>query len=179
MEIVDKNFKNKFFAAFQYTVKILSYYLHVSFLDIRKKSFIEFESDDFIIFWKEILLYPKNDLLEALCVGICEWMFTLEKEFWDNLQELHKIIEDMRNWLVKIHVHLEKRLKEISKKEMKELHKLSGNNVSSRFHEHLDICTFLMIFLFIVIIFVQTLSLEPYSHNISCTSNLYEVSQQN
>ena len=131
MEIVDKNFKNKFFAAFQYTVKILSHYLHVSFLDIRKKSFIEFESDDFIIFWKEILLYPKNDLLEALCVGICEWMFS------------------------------------------------TRNNVSTRFHEHLDICTFLMIFLFIVIIFVQTLSLEPYSHNISCTSNLYEVSQQN
>ena len=78
-----------------------------------------------------------------------------------------------------MHVHLEKRLKEIRKKKIKELHKLSGNNVSTRFHEHLDIFTFLMIFLFIVIIFVQTLSLEPYSHNISCTSNLSEVSQQN
>ena len=65
MEIVDKNFKNGFVAGFQYTVKILSHYLHVSFLGIRKKPFIEF--DDYIIFWKETLLNPKNDLLEALC----------------------------------------------------------------------------------------------------------------
>ena len=68
MEIVDKNFKNGFVTAFQYTVKILSHFIHVSFLGIRKKPFIEFESEDFIIFWKETLLSPKNDLLEVLCV---------------------------------------------------------------------------------------------------------------
>ena len=54
--------------------------------------------------------------------------------------------EDVRNWLVKLHVHLEKRLKKISKKDEK-LHKLSANsiikdNVSTRFQEHLDIFTF-------------------------------------
>ena len=58
-------------------------------LNIRKMSFIEFESDDLIIFWKETLSSAENDLLEALCVGICERMFTLEKTFWDELQELH------------------------------------------------------------------------------------------
>ena len=33
MKIVDKNSQNGFVAAFQYTVKIMSYYLHVPFLE--------------------------------------------------------------------------------------------------------------------------------------------------
>ena len=131
------------------------YYLHVSLLEtcksyslcptglnIRKKPFIEFEYDDLIIFWKETLLSAENDLLEALCVGICERMFTLEKKFWDELRELHKnnTEEDMRNWLIKLHVHLEKWLKKLSKKKIKKLYKLSRNsvikdNVSMRFQE--------------------------------------------
>ena len=90
----------------------MSYYLHVSFLEIckkhgfcptglniQKRQFIEFESDDLIIFWKETLLSAENNLLEALCVGICDRIFTLKKKFWDELQELHKnnTEEDMRN----------------------------------------------------------------------------------
>ena len=103
METVDKNFKNGFVGVFQYAVTVMSYYLHVSFsetcksyglcpigLDIRKKRFIEFESGDLIILWKETLLSAENDLLRARCVGICEWTFTLEKKFWDELQELHE-----------------------------------------------------------------------------------------
>ena len=140
---------------FNFAVKVMSYYLHVSFwetyksygfcptcLNIRKKPFIEFESDDLTIFWKVTLLSAENDLLEVLCVGICERMFTLEKKFWDELQEFLKnnTEEDMRNWSIKLHVHLEKRLKKISKKKTKKLHKLSGNSVSvsTRFQEHLD-----------------------------------------
>ena len=61
IKILDKDFKNGFVSAFQYAVKAVSYYLHiimVSFLEtcksyelcptglsIRKKPFIEFESD--------------------------------------------------------------------------------------------------------------------------------------
>ena len=50
----------------------------------------------------------------------------------------------MRIWLIRSHVHLEKRLKKISKNKMKKLHKLTGNsvvkdNVSMRFQERLDI----------------------------------------
>ena len=139
MEIVYKDFKNEFVAAFQYSVKVVSYYLHMSFvetcksyglcpasLNIRKKPFIEFESDNLITFWKETLLSAENDLLQALCVGICERMFTLEKKSWEELQELHKnnTEEDISNWLIKLHVHLEKRLKKISEKKIKKLHKL-------------------------------------------------------
>ena len=162
MEIVDKDFKNGFVTTFQYVVKVMPYYLHVSFLEtcksyglcpadlnIRKMPFIEFESDNLIIFWKETLLSAKNDLLEALCVRICERIFTLEKKFWDELRELHKnnIEEDMSNWLIKLHVHLERRLKKISKKKIKKLHKISRNsvikdNVSTHFQEHLNIYTF-------------------------------------
>ena len=181
------------------------YYLHVSFLEtcksyslcptglnIRKKPFIEFEYDDLIIFWKETLLSAENDLLEALCVGICERMFTLEKKFWDELQELHKnnTEEDMSNWLIKLHVHLEKRLKKISKKKIKKLHKLSGNsvtkdNVSMRFQEHLDIFTFFNDFSVHcdnfspdIVNAANLATLEPYSRDITCISNLSGVSQQ-
>ena len=52
--------------------------------------YIYIYTDDFIIFWNETLLSAENDLLEALYVGICERMFTLEKKFWDELQELHR-----------------------------------------------------------------------------------------
>ena len=162
MEIVDKDFKNGLVTTFQYVVKIMSYYLHVSFLEtcknyglcpagmnIRKMPFIEFESDDLIVFWKETLLSAENDLLEALCVGICERIFTLEKTFWDELRELHKnnTEEDMSNRLIKLDVHLERRLKKINKKKIKKLHKLSRNsvikdNVSTHFQEHLNIFTF-------------------------------------
>ena len=36
METVDKDFKKEFVAAFQYAVKVMSYYLHVSFLETSK-----------------------------------------------------------------------------------------------------------------------------------------------
>ena len=140
----------------------MSYYLHVLFLEtyksyglcptglnIRKKSFIESESDDLIIYCKETLLSAENDLLKALCVRICEHIFTLQKKLLDELQELHKnnTEEYMEDWFLKLHVHPEKQLKKISKEKLKKLHKLSGNsvikdNVSTRFQEHLDIFTF-------------------------------------
>ena len=105
-ETVDKDFKKGYVAAFQYAVKVISYYLHVSFLEtcrsctfyptdlnIRKKLFIEFESDDLIIFCKETLLSTENDLLEALFVEICEPMFTLEKNFRTNRRNSIKITQ--------------------------------------------------------------------------------------
>ena len=103
MEIVDKDFRNGFICAFQYAVKAVSYFLHVSFLEtcksydlcpsglnIRKKPFTEFESDDLKVFWQETLAKTERDLLEALCVGICERMFTLESKFWNELRDLEE-----------------------------------------------------------------------------------------
>ena len=88
-----KHFKNGFMSAFQYSVKLVSYYLQVSFLEICKsyrlcptglsiknKPFLEFESDDLRVFWKETIVNTEKDLLEALCVGICERMFNIEKK---------------------------------------------------------------------------------------------------
>ena len=116
----------------------------------------------------------------------------LGKKFWDELQELHKdnTEEDMRNWLIKLHIHLEKRLKKISKKKIKKLHKISGNsvikdNVSMRFQEHLDIFTFFNDFSVHcdnfspdIVNAANLATLEPYSHDVSCISNLSGVSQQ-
>ena len=112
--------------------------------------------------------------------------------FWDELQELHRnnTEEDMRNWLIKLHVHLQKRLKKISKKKIKNLHKLKGNsvikdNASSRFQEHLDIFTFFIDFSVYcdnfspdIVNAANLATLEPYFHGVSCISNLSGVSQQ-
>ena len=85
MEILDKDFKNGFVSAFHCAVKVVSYYFHVSFLEtcksyglcptglsIRKKPFIEFDSDELKVSWKETIENTEKDLFEALCVGICE-----------------------------------------------------------------------------------------------------------
>ena len=51
-KIVDKDFNNEFLDAFQYTLKLMSLFLHVSFLEtcksysLSRKVFIEFESND-------------------------------------------------------------------------------------------------------------------------------------
>ena len=81
MEILDKDFKNGFICAFQFAIKMVSS-LNVSFLEtcksyklcpagfsISKKPFIEFETEDLKVFWKETLIqsekiFWKFDVLE-------------------------------------------------------------------------------------------------------------------
>ena len=162
MEILDKDFKNGFVSAFQDGVKVVSYYLHVSFLEtcksyglcptglsIRKKLFIEFENDELKVFWKEAILNTEKYLLDALCVGICERMFNIEKKFWNELYRLEKKNDNVnfKESLVKLLVNLEKRMKKITKKKRKKLRKLSGEGeikelVSKRFTEHLSLFNF-------------------------------------
>ena len=93
MEIADKGFKNGFICAFQFAIEMVSYYLHVSLLEIcksyelctfdlsiSKKHFIEFEMKNFKVFWKETLIQPKKDLLEDLCIKI--YQRTSKGGFW-------------------------------------------------------------------------------------------------
>ena len=83
MAIADKEFKNNFICAFQFVLKMVSYYLHVSILEtcksyelcpsglsISQKPFIEFETEDLKVFWKETPIQSEKDLLEALYIGI-------------------------------------------------------------------------------------------------------------
>ena len=92
MEIVDKDFKVGFVSGFQYAVKSVSYFFHVSFLEtcksyglcpaglnIRKKPFIEFETSDLKVFWNETIKKTEENLLEALCIGICEIVYHRRK----------------------------------------------------------------------------------------------------
>ena len=97
------------------------------------------------------------------------------------MQELRKnnTEKDTRNWLIKLHVHLENRLKKISKKKIKKLNQLSGNsvmkdNVSTRFKQHLGIFTFFNDFsVHCDKFFSRHLAmLEPHSHDFSCISKL-------
>ena len=92
--------------------------------------------------------------------------------------------------MITLHVHLEKRLKKISKKKIKKLHKLSGNsvtkdNVNMRFQEHLDTFTFFNDFSVHcdnfspdIVNVANLATLEPYSRDITCISDLSGVSQQ-
>ena len=85
---------------------------------------------------------------------------------------------------------MEKRLKKISKKKIKKLHKRFENsvikdNVSTSFQEHLNIFTFLNDFYVPcdnfspdIVNAANLATLEPYSHDVSCISNLSGVSQQ-
>ena len=126
-------------------------------MSIRKKPFIEFESDELKVFWKETRVNTEKDLQEALCVGICERMFSTEKQFWDEVYQFEKNNDDdnFKEWLVKLLIHLERKMKKITKVKRKKLQKLSGEGdikelVSDRFTEHLGLFTFLTIFLSIV-----------------------------
>ena len=132
-------------SGFYDAVKVVSYYFHVSFLEtcksyglcptglsIRKKPFIEFESNKLKVFWKETLENTEKDLLEALCIGICERMFSIEKKFWYELYQLEKNTDNknFKEWLVKLLTHLERKMKNIIKIKRKKWQKLSSKFVS-------------------------------------------------
>ena len=85
MEIVDKDFKVGYISELQYAV-----FFHVSFLEtcksyglcpaglnIRKKPFIEFETSDLKVFWNKTIKKTEDNLLETLCIGIFERLFTI------------------------------------------------------------------------------------------------------
>ena len=71
------------------------------------------------------------------------------RKHWDELYPLEKNNdnENFKEWLVKLLIHLEKKMKKITKVKRHELRKLSGEGdikklVSGRFTEHLGLFTF-------------------------------------
>ena len=64
----------------------------------------------------------------SLCNGICERMFSIEKKFWNELYQLEKNNDNLnfKEWLVKLLIHLAKKMKKITKIKRKKLWKLSG-----------------------------------------------------
>ena len=70
--------------------------------------------------------------------------------------------ETFKEWLVKLLIHLKRKMKKIIKVKRKKLQKLSGEHdikklVTDRFTEHLGLFTFLTTFLSIVRRFLLTL----------------------
>ena len=149
-------------SAFQYAIKNVSHFFHVSFLEtrksyglcpaglnIRKKPFIEFKTSDLKVFWNETIKRSEENLLEALCTGVCERLFTIEKKFWAELRyfEKEQESEDLKEWLVKLIVHLEREVERIIRKNRKKIKKLctdetSKQLVDERFLEHSNLFTF-------------------------------------
>ena len=123
-------------SGFQYAIKSVSYFFHMSFLEtrksyglcpaglnIRKKPFIEFETSDLKVFWNEAIKKSEENLLEALCIGICERLFTIEEKFWAELRyfEEEQESEDLKEWLVKLILHLEREVERIIRRKRKRL----------------------------------------------------------
>ena len=98
-----------------------SYRLCPAGLNIWKKPFIEFETSNLKIFWNETIKKTEENLLEALCIRICERLFTIEEKFWAESSYLEKQqeSEDLKDWLVKLVVHLERENKRIRRKRKK------------------------------------------------------------
>ena len=126
-----------------------SYGLCLAGLNIRKKPFIEFETNDLNVFWNETIKKTEENFLEALCIGICERLFTIEEKFWAELRYLEKQqeSEDLKDWLVKLVVHLEREIERIIRRKRKKLRKLCTNEtfkqlVDERFLKHSNLFTF-------------------------------------
>ena len=99
--------------------------------------------------WKETVIRSEKDLLEILCIGICEKLNNIERRFWAEVQQLQesKTDDHFKDWLIKLLVHLEKKIKKNTKTKRKKLEKLTNNEylrklVSERFDENLDLFTF-------------------------------------
>ena len=69
-------------------------------------------------------------------------MFSIEKKFWDELYQLEKNNDSInfKEWLVKLLIHLEKRMKNITKKKRKKLRKLSGEGDFNFFDDFSKYC---------------------------------------
>ena len=202
MEIVNKNFKVGYVSGydmFQYTVKSVSYFFHVSFLetckgyglgpaglDMQKKRFIEFETNDLKVFWNETIKKTEENLLEALCIGVCERLFAIEEKFWAELRCLEKQqeSEDLKDCLVKLVVHLEREIERIIRRKGKKLKKLCANETSKQlvdetFLEHSNLFTFFTDLENFcdnvspdILNLVNLLTLAPSSVDVSKTSNI-------
>ena len=80
---------------------------------------------------------------------ICERLFTIEEKFWAELRYLKKQpeSEDLKEWLVKLVVHLDWEIERIIRRKRKKLRKLCTNETSKqlveeRFLEHSNLFTF-------------------------------------
>ena len=76
-------------------------------------------------------------------------MFSIQKKFWDQLYQLEKNNDNdnFKELLVKLLIHLERKIKKIIKVKRNNFQKLSGEHdinelVSDRFTEHLGLFTF-------------------------------------
>ena len=100
-------------------------------MSIRKKPFIEFESDKLKVFWKETEENTEKDLLEVLCLGMFERMYSIEKKFWDELYQLEKKNdnENFKESLVKLLINLERKLKKIIKVKKRSCRKYQENMI--------------------------------------------------
>lgn len=127
MEIVNKDFKIFYVSGFNYALKNVSYFFRVSFRDlqeprtipgrikIRKELFIEFESSDSNVFSNEIIKKAEENLLEALCIGILERLFSNEEKPWAKLRYLESEIRRFGNLEDEIEIMIGRKRKKLKK----------------------------------------------------------------
>ena len=123
---------------------IIYIYLPPAGQSISKKDFIEVVTENLKVFWKQALIKSEKDLLETLCVGICEKLIKNEGRFWVELQQLQESNTDdhFKDWLVTLLIIQRKRSKKLQKKFGKVSKSYLRKLVSERCNEDLDLFTF-------------------------------------
>ena len=108
-----------------------SYKLCLAGLNIQKKLFIEFEASDLKVFLNETKKTEGNPFRSSMHL-ICERLLTIEEKFWVELSFLAKQqeSEDLKEWLVKLILSLEKEIEKIIKRKRKKLKKLCTGETS-------------------------------------------------
>ena len=73
--------------------------------------------EDLKVFWKETLIQSEKYLLENLCIGTHERLNNIKETFWAEVQQLEEsnTNDHFKDLLVKLLVHLEKKIKKIQK----------------------------------------------------------------
>ena len=111
-----------------------------------EKPFIEFEAGDLKIFWHETIKKTKENLLETLCIEICERLFTVKEKFWAELHYLEKE-QEPEDWLITLILHLEGEIEWAKCRKRKSLKTLCTDVifkqlVDKKFLEHSKLFTF-------------------------------------
>ena len=137
--IEDFEERSSIISAFRSAVKCYNYFYPIVFLEcckhynftptglnIKHKSFIQFDSQDMTTLWECTIQSTERQLMESLLFGLHEKMLTFEIHFWNELSKIEESIEydELLEWWVKLAGHLENEQTKIVNRKRKKIKKM-------------------------------------------------------
>lgn len=126
MQIINKDERSGFKTCFNYGLRILTYFMHIGFLEtckhfqlqprgllIDKEPFIKFENKELTAIWVDTIESTQRQLLDTLIVGIHGKLLDYEICFWRDLKKTQEETEEesFNDWWVKFFLYFEKQEK--------------------------------------------------------------------